>query len=937
MFEPLLREVERPAVAGSSLSLEIDRCIRRDDGSIIGMVATKKTKTKASLVGANTSELTVAPPTSIWNRPVKLNLGGFFTALGKLVVDVGTSQWAEVGKDAIDAVAAFGLVRGPQELAGLLISRSLMRTVEELIGPYRAEFPAVLFPGPIDFSEELDRRLAGLTVTLDERFLERPRELAIVGQFRELVEEWLGHVKLEGHSPSTIAARLPGRFVYALHRECIEHRGEYTRLFAELNSEFSAAWQRERSWEEYQHWFESELDGSVFGEDFGLAQIFQWPRAYYVRHLDGLGPGRRDNQPKEEEQRVVVTLREELDRWLSTRSHDDAIRVISGEPGAGKSSFARMYAAHRMALGDRVLVIPLHTVNVAHDLIETITSLCRSAPPYPDAPFADDASVLLILDGLDELSKQGREGERLASSFARHVRNAVNTRNLGSTARLQVLLSGRPIAVQDVTESDFRATGQVLHLVAYAVEKDSERNVKWEDPTGLLAVDQRHEWWRIYGELTQADYQKLPEALANKSLFDTTTQPLLGYLLALAYREALSHGQTIDRDVSRNEIYSRLIRAVFERDYNKPARGHIASQPLTREQFEALLEELALAAWHEDARVVRVSAVERLCARAGLKALLEHYMEASQAGIAQLFTAFYFRRSGARTNGGESFEFTHKSFAEYLVARRFVSELAKISEDLAERDASHGRRARGKDEPALLLDWLEVFGPSGITNDLLDYLEIEVRLQSATEDIRRWQDTLRRLINCVLMEGMPCERVGGLRFIDMRRWASNAEMSLLVMLQCCSEVTKRLTEIDWSSDFACASWIRQLQAMDHDVRLMLGWVAMDGQWMMGLDFLEAYLVCASLQDASLEGARFHDADLHGANLQGAMLEGAIFECANLRGADLVDANLENVDLRRADLEGADLEGAHLQDADLRGAKISPKQLASTQGTPRYLP
>lgn len=948
------------------------------------MAAKKKSQSKRSLARrAPTSELTVAAPKSIWTRPIKLSLGGFFTALGKLVVDVGTSQWAEASKDAVDVVAAFGLAREPQELAGVLISRALMRAVNELIDPYRGEFPAVLFPGPIDFGEELDRRLAELTIVLDERFLEQPRDLEIVRQFRGLVEEWLGHVDLEGHSPATIAARLPARFVYALHRECIEHRGEYARLFDELNSEFRAAWQRERSWDEYRHWFESELAARVFVEDFGLEQIFQWPRAYFVDH---------------QWRRSVVRLREELDRWLSTRSREDCIRVISGEPGAGKSSFTRMYAAHRMALGDRVLMIPLHTLNVAHDLIEAITALCRNTPPYPNTPFeTGDTPLLLILDGLDELSKQGLGGSRLASDFARHVQQAVTTRNLGASIRLQVLLSGRPIAVQDVSESEFRATGQVLHLVAYAVGKQADRNASWRDPENLLSVDQRHAWWKRYGELTQTDFQGLPEALTSASLFETTVQPLLGYLLALAHRDAFGKGQTIDRDVSRNEIYGQLIQAVFKRDYNKPTRGHIASRGLTGEQFETLLEELALAAWHEDTRVVRVAAVERICTKSGRKQLLDNYIEASQTGVAQLFTAFYFRRSGTRASGDESFEFTHKSFAEYLVARRMVAELANAAEDLAERDASQGRRTRGKDEPALLLDWLEVFGPSGITQDLLGYLVTEVRLRAETQDVGRWQDTLVRLINCVLREGMPCERLTGVSFNEMRRRAGNAEMALLVMLYCCTGVTDRLAEVDWPDATSFKDWLRQLRAMDHAVPLLFHRLSVVGQnvakynlsnfkfskavlratilrganlsgaTLAGADLINANLRTADLssailQDANLQFAdltsarlthtNLRDANLQGvdfsnANLEHALLQSADLCSADLRGADLQNCNMQNANLRGAnlrganlhcaDLRGADLLEADLQDVDLLSTKISAEQLAGARGTPKRGP
>ena len=216
------------------------------------------------------TELPVVAPKSVWTRPMKLKLGGFLTGLAKLGVDGATMQWAEASKSLVDVAGAFGLARSASELAGLLIRRAAMRATLELIEPYHDDFPAVIYPGPPDFLSAI----AESEFSIDERFLEHPRTLPVVGQLERLVEQWLDHARLEGHVAQTIAARLPARFVFMLHRECIEHRAEYGPLFESLRSEFSVAWQRERSWEEYRHWFESELAGPVFREDFRCRRFF---------------------------------------------------------------------------------------------------------------------------------------------------------------------------------------------------------------------------------------------------------------------------------------------------------------------------------------------------------------------------------------------------------------------------------------------------------------------------------------------------------------------------------------------------------------------------------------------------------------------------------------------------------------------------------------
>jgi hypothetical protein len=50
-----------------------------------------------------------------------------------------------------------------------------------------------------------------------------------------------------------------------------------------------------------------------------------------------------------------------------------------------------------------------------------------------------------------------------------------------------------------------------------------------------------------------------------------------------------------------------------------------------------------------------------------------------------LLTAFYFRQSGHDHSGDKTFEFTHKSFGEYLTARRIVQEVQYIHRKLEDR------------------------------------------------------------------------------------------------------------------------------------------------------------------------------------------------------------------------------------------------------------
>jgi Mrp family chromosome partitioning ATPase len=81
---------------------------------------------------------------------------------------------------------------------------------------------------------------------------------------------------------------------------------------------------------------------------------------------------------KGERDRVVTSLASELNGWLTADDRQNTIRVISGGPGSGKSSFARIFAAGVSKTGTpRVLFVPLHLIDPAKDLVDEIARFVR--------------------------------------------------------------------------------------------------------------------------------------------------------------------------------------------------------------------------------------------------------------------------------------------------------------------------------------------------------------------------------------------------------------------------------------------------------------------------------------------------------------------------------------------------------------------------------
>ena len=248
--------------------------------------------------------------------------------------------------------------------------------------------------------------------------------------------------------------------------------------------------------------------------------------------------------------------------------------------------------------------------------------------------------LVILFDGLDELVMQGKALADVANAFVRNVVKTVIQFN-NDQCKLQVIISGREVIVQQ-QESDFREEGQVLRLLEYYLPDEDKYGFSGET-WDLLQEDQRQKWWHQYGELIGKRYAELPADLIKEDLDVITAQPLLNYLVALSY----ARGKVA---TNLNEIYADLLRAVHERNY---AGGQkLASVAmLTMPQFQRVLEEIALAAWHGKGRTTSIGEIRQHFESAGLHKLLDQFVKGAEKGLFSLLTAFYFRQAGLSTDG----------------------------------------------------------------------------------------------------------------------------------------------------------------------------------------------------------------------------------------------------------------------------------------------
>jgi uncharacterized protein YjbI with pentapeptide repeats len=862
----------------------------------------------------------VEQPVSVWKKAIKANPKGLFASLGKAAINGMFLKWDDFAESGVEVLENLGLEAKPGEIAGLLIVRSLMQAMQDLLDENRG----LLNQKPDNLTQLYNHLNASLTsneLILDPDFFQHPQNLPIVQEAKTGFAQWLEAYVEKKVEAEMISSRLPAYFVFALNDQWVERSQDYIALKEVLDTPFTQATRREQGWLRYRAWLQKRVDEPIFWEAFSLKQVYVPLRAYYEREMAGQSERKLERGIIESKdyERVIVDLNSELETWLQNAEADDAIRLISGGPGSGKSSFAKMFAAQQAEKGEiPVLFIPLHLFKLSDDLVKAVgefVQLERFLSHNPLDRENGESRLLIIFDGLDELSMQSKIAEQTAKEFVEEVRREVDRFNY-KHLRLQVVITGREVVVQ-ANRSKFRQPSQLLYILPYFVTKKERDRQKYIDDQNLLEEDQRQLWWQSYGQAKGKHYDGLPQELDKDDLVEITAQPLLNYLVALSCeRDKLR----FSKDTNLNEIYADLLDAVYERGYEGTNRQHRSIEEIAKEEFIAIIEEIALACWHGDGRTTSVKEIEYHCDNSGLRQILDRFQatlqEDSRASITRLLTAFYFRESGEVRDREKTFEFTHKSFGEYLTAKRIVEGVRLIHEDLEERKLNF---RKGCDQRDALVRWATLCGLSAMDEYLFKFVCDEMRLQDLSE-VRDWQKTLCRLIEFMLLHGMPMEGLNPRpNFQEEMRQARNAEEALLAVLNACARVTREISDINWHSPEAFGSWISRLQGQ-----------RIGGMRLRSRSKNVFTLECLSfmnlkeciLSDQNLEGANFYITNLYKANFYRVNFQGANLRNANFQGAYLQGANLRKANLQRANFQGAILQDAILQGAYLQGVNLN---------------
>ncbi len=713
-----------------------------------------------------------------------------------------------------------------------------------------------------------------------------------------------------------------------------------------------------------------------------LSRVFVPLRAYVElnkKNLEDISAGRSLSNAtagiedvSHAEKRKVVDLFEILRQWIEKKERWDAIRIVSGGPGIGKSSSIRAVAATiARARSAYPVLIPLQKLQKPNEpLRDRIRDYLINTKeiPFSKSPFDKEAAqptflpILLIFDGLDELVRPGKDADEIAREFMVDLRGLLEEENgltKPTAARVLAIVTGRIAAAGSAARALKCSGEQILHLMRFSEvnlrnEKERQEELKklYDDPSTLLPEDQRLTWWRLWRTASADVPDDIPDILLHDDLFDVTVEPLLLYFIAL-----IRPWKMPAPELNRNSLYAQLLNHFYQRECDK-GDLNFATEFESFEHYEIVLQAMALAAWYDGStRIGTIDVIENLLKAwdPAIAAAFSRLIGANKPAIGAAL-AFYMK-PGERPN---SFEFLHKTFAEYLVARRVVEFVRIIAEDL---NPSVAKRRRAPNVSATLQEWCQLMGPRALDRDIFNFLADEVMQQYRSDKavLSSWRGALVLCLKTSLQFGMPSHLAIPFSNDELRRrsqtlrdiedQARNAEEALLACLN--STIVPTLDEPDFQpievrlegsrtdvnrmlnrirgnriEDFIALRLLSGLNLSREALYVhdLFGCIAertdFSGASMLYANFVLGRLRGASFKNASCSNVCLEDAVAEFADFSGANLSETVFKKAKCTNAKFVGAFLRSSDFSEAELLDVDFEGAFLEECNFAGSDIS---------------
>lgn len=740
---------------------------------------------------------------------------------------------------------------------------------------------------------------------------------------------------------------------------------------------------RDGHWARHAHWISHYYtDAPIFSPDeeeiIPLEAVYLPLRCFWhqIKNIE-----QEDGTEEQIKTAFVADLHRTIHDWLNKDPRHDPVRVVTGGPGSGKSSFARAFAHEVIQSGkQRVLFVQLQHMTLTGSLHDDIARYVdrrdtstgeNGSPGLPGNPLdwrkTDNMPVLMIFDGLDELSTREEDSERYARELLLALKLLLLPLNTDGTP-VRALVLGRNLACQAaMSASDIRLehmlnVAPIAKMNAQTCMVSSLDGDEIQDPGNLIEADQREDYWRKWAALQSLDPDTIPVAVTATSMEELNVEPLLLHLLLLS--KYSGDGWQIAAD-NKNVVYEDILQKIFERNKNK---DHFQAAGVDQPLFFEFMECLGIAAWRgngrtgdeEDFRQIRKLYLNR-------EKKFRNFHAASLKSV-----ALNIHTRAGQDDASSGFEFIHKSFGEYLAARGLLSYALKTAAELETIDPEDVEQS-----------WCQIIGVAELTYEIIDFLYNEARLKLTQETAVGPKDSLTDLINWVLVHGFSVHKLAPeLSWTDL---AARHSCSVSALLASTSAVATAIPIGDWDSYRSKTPWTvnidwlatekhptiiftnelssqatRALRRINLNQQMLWNFplisINLEGADMRESHSIWSLLVTSNLENANLDFCMFTEGQLKGVHLKGCSLVGAIFDKAHfvgvdMRHCDLRDASFVKLDassrdgfrfhntytelhiMSAVDFEGADLTGADLSGADLSGAlNLSINALNSAIGT-----
>ena len=423
--------------------------------------------------------------------------------------------------------------------------------------------------------------------------------------------------------------------------------------------------------------------------------------------------------------------------------------------------------------------------------------------------------------------------------------------------------------------------------------------------------------------------QNLPDQIKN----DLAREPLLLYLLA----DMLCDGEFQDSDLKKIEtkqtktiektiFYNQFFDWVIRKQRENLQERITGLEP---KDLKTIITEAALCVVQGGTESSKIEILKKRLEKLNIVSKFNEILKDEKLNNA--LAAFYLENPSNVEKGG--FEFYHKSFSEFLFAKRIYDSLPKCTDEKI----------------------YDLLGYGGLTLEIVEYLRGLWEQDKDFDSIKLFNDLENFYWKWYKGEFIDADypTLPQNKMIELRKdqlpkigqrqvdiYTGLNVMILLLELHRYARDQQDKPELEEKINFYLGKPPNDTSDLSLFLRRMslhsiigycgcigvIGFTTIVGPFLNKANLEGVYLNDAKLEDANLEGAKLEDAYLGGADLRGTNLGGADLRGTNLEGADLRNANLQIAGLIDAVLRGANLRNANLERSYLCSAKLEDANL-----------